>query len=101
MATNSTYTVSGMTCGSCASKVTDHVEQIDGVTDVAVDISTGSLMVTTDAPVTITAASSPVAGKAELHETVGEVGEQPRGGVPVQRRAGDQPRQRLPVGERA
>ncbi|CAM3080007.1 MULTISPECIES: heavy-metal-associated domain-containing protein [Dermacoccus] len=52
MATNSTYTVSGMTCGSCASKVTDHVEQIDGVTDVAVDTSTGSLMVTTDAPVT-------------------------------------------------
>ena len=41
-----------MTCGSCASKVTDHVEQIDGVTDVAVDTSTGSLMVTTDAPVT-------------------------------------------------
>lgn len=52
MATNSTYTVSGMTCGGCASKVTDHVEQIDGVTDVAVDISTGSLTVTTDAPVT-------------------------------------------------
>ena len=52
MATNITYTVSGMTCGSCASKVTDHVEQIDGVTDVAVDTSTGSLMVTTDAPVT-------------------------------------------------
>ncbi|PRY54093.1 hypothetical protein BCF74_1252 [Knoellia remsis] len=34
----------------------------------------GVLRNTTDAPVTITAASSPVAGKAELHETVGEVG---------------------------
>ncbi len=52
MATDSTYTVSGMTCGGCASKVTKHVEKVDGVTDVAVDIDTGSLTVTTDAPVT-------------------------------------------------
>ena len=52
MATTRTYTVSGMTCGGCASKVTDHVEQIAGVTDVAVDIPTGGLTVTTDQPVT-------------------------------------------------
>ncbi|MBC7277395.1 heavy metal-associated domain-containing protein, partial [Nocardioides sp.] len=37
MATNATYTVSGMTCGGCAGKVTDQVEQIPGILDVDVD----------------------------------------------------------------
>ncbi|MBU8577625.1 heavy-metal-associated domain-containing protein [Brevibacterium luteolum] len=48
---NTTYVVEGMTCGSCAGKVTDRVEQIPGVTDVDVDIATGGVTLTTDAPV--------------------------------------------------
>lgn len=48
---SNTYLVEGMTCGSCAGKVTDHVERIPGVTDVDVDLATGGVTLTTDAPV--------------------------------------------------
>lgn len=46
------YSVSGMTCGGCANKVTDHVEQIDGVSDVSVDIPNGRLTVSVTPTVT-------------------------------------------------
>lgn len=52
MTTERTYTVSGMTCGGCANKVTNHVEQIDGVSDVSVDIPNGRLTVSTTDSVT-------------------------------------------------
>jgi copper chaperone CopZ len=48
MSTNRTYLVSGMTCGSCAGKVTDHVERIPGVIDVDVDLATGGITLTTE-----------------------------------------------------
>ncbi|WP_436701869.1 cation transporter [Nocardioides sp. BYT-33-1] len=41
-----TYTVAGMTCNGCVGKVTAAVTAVDGVTDVDVDVSTGSLEVT-------------------------------------------------------
>jgi copper chaperone len=41
-----TYTVTGMTCGCCANSVSKGVGAIDGVTDVAVDVSTGRVTVT-------------------------------------------------------
>ncbi|CAN5884341.1 heavy-metal-associated domain-containing protein [soil metagenome] len=44
----STYTVGGMTCGHCASAVSEEVTQLDGVQDVAVDLSTGELAVLSD-----------------------------------------------------
>lgn len=44
MATNS-YVVTGMTCGSCASKVTAAVETVPGVQDIDVDIASGELSV--------------------------------------------------------
>jgi copper chaperone len=44
----STYTVTGMTCGHCASSVTEEVSQIDGVQDVQVDLATGQVTVTSD-----------------------------------------------------
>ena len=47
----STYTVVGMTCGHCVSSVTEEVTQVPGVTDVDVDLATGGLTVTSDAPV--------------------------------------------------
>lgn len=45
MNTNSTYTVQGMTCGSCATKVTGAVDQLSGVTNTDVDLTTGTLTV--------------------------------------------------------
>jgi copper chaperone len=44
----STYTVTGMTCGHCASSVTEEVSLINGVQDVQVDLSTGHVTVTSD-----------------------------------------------------
>ncbi len=46
-----TYTVSGMTCGHCAQSVTEEVSEVAGVTDVNVDLPTGKVTVTSDAPV--------------------------------------------------
>ncbi|NKY35716.1 heavy-metal-associated domain-containing protein [Nocardia speluncae] len=51
MPTNRTYLVAGMTCGSCAGKVTGQVEQIPGVIDVDVDLATGGITLTTESPV--------------------------------------------------
>ncbi|MCW2814429.1 MAG: copZ1 [Nocardioides sp.] len=44
-------TVTGMTCQHCVASVTEEVAEIDGVTDVAVDLESGSLTVTSDQPV--------------------------------------------------
>ena len=46
-----TYTVTGMTCGHCVSAVTEEVSQVAGVTAVAVDLESGGLTVTSEAPV--------------------------------------------------
>ncbi|TDC56164.1 copper chaperone [Actinomadura sp. KC345] len=45
-----TYTVTGMTCGHCVSSVTEEIEEIAGVTGVDVDLPTGRVTVTSDAP---------------------------------------------------
>ncbi len=50
--TTSNYTVTGMTCEHCVRSVTEEVGAIDGVTDLEIDLATGSLAVTTaDLPV--------------------------------------------------
>ena len=46
-----TYTVTGMTCGHCVSSVTEEVSELPGVTDVQVELESGRLTVTSDAPV--------------------------------------------------
>jgi copper chaperone len=46
-----TYTVTGMTCGHCVASVTEEISEIDGVTDVAVQLSTGAVTVTSTQPV--------------------------------------------------
>ncbi|WP_319959612.1 heavy-metal-associated domain-containing protein [Micromonospora yasonensis] len=46
----STYTVSGMTCGGCAKKVTGHVSEIAGVTDVQADVASGTIAVVSETP---------------------------------------------------
>lgn len=45
-----TYTVSGMTCGHCSSAVQSEVGQIPGVTEVQVDVASGAVLVTSDRP---------------------------------------------------
>jgi copper ion binding protein len=46
-----TYTVTGMTCAHCVSAVTEEVGAVPGVTEVLVDLETGSLTVTSENPV--------------------------------------------------
>lgn len=45
-----TWTVTGMTCQHCVASVTEEVSEIAGVTDVAVDLGSGALTVTSDQP---------------------------------------------------
>ncbi|GII91591.1 heavy-metal-associated domain-containing protein [Sinosporangium siamense] len=51
MATTTTYTVTGMTCGHCVSSVKEEVGEVAGVTGVEVDLATGLLTVRSDDPV--------------------------------------------------
>ncbi len=46
-----TYTVTGMTCGHCVASVTEEVRSLPGVNDVQVDLASGRVTVTADAPV--------------------------------------------------
>ena len=48
--TTATYTVTGMTCGHCATSVSEEVREIAGVTDVAVDVPTGAVTITSTEP---------------------------------------------------
>jgi copper ion binding protein len=45
-----TWTVTGMTCGHCVASVTEEVSEVAGAQDVAVDLETGLLTVTSDEP---------------------------------------------------
>ncbi|WP_206793227.1 heavy-metal-associated domain-containing protein [Amycolatopsis sp. MtRt-6] len=49
--TTSTYTVTGMTCSHCVSSVSEEVGALEGVTDVAVDLPTGAVTVTSAEPI--------------------------------------------------
>ena len=51
MSTTATYAVSGMTCAHCVNAVTEEVSALPGVTDVRVDLDSGALDVTSEAPV--------------------------------------------------
>jgi copper ion binding protein len=58
------YAVKGMTCGHCVSAVSAEVGRIGGVTGVDVDLATGSVTVTSAAPL----------DDAEVREAVDEAG---------------------------
>ena len=45
-----TWTVSGMTCSHCVSSVTEEVRELPGVSDVAVDLESGRLTVSSAQP---------------------------------------------------
>lgn len=46
-----TYPVTGMTCGHCATSVTNEVSAIPGVSDVSVDLAGGTVSFTAAGPV--------------------------------------------------
>lgn len=46
----STYHVTGMTCGHCVAAVTEELTALDDVHEVAVDLETGAVSVTSAAP---------------------------------------------------
>jgi copper chaperone len=48
--TISTYTVTGMTCGHCVASVAEEISKVDRVTDVAVDLASGQVTITSDGP---------------------------------------------------
>ena len=52
--------VTGMTCGHCASSVTEKVSKIPGVTGVQVDVAAGRVTVESDRPVTADAVAAAV-----------------------------------------
>jgi copper chaperone len=60
------YTVTGMTCSHCVASVTEEISEIDGVTDVAVDLPTGTVTVTSSKPL----------DDADVHAAVKEAGYQ-------------------------
>jgi copper chaperone len=45
-----TYTVTGMTCDHCAQAVTTEVSSLPGVTKVDVDLASGRVLVVSDEP---------------------------------------------------
>jgi copper chaperone CopZ len=49
--TTTTYEVKGMTCGHCVQAVTGAVSALPDVSDVAVDLGTGRVVVTSAVPV--------------------------------------------------
>ncbi|WP_431904370.1 heavy-metal-associated domain-containing protein [Amycolatopsis thermoflava] len=58
--TQQTYTVTGMTCQHCVLSVTEEVGEIPGVTDVAVDLPTGKVTVTSEQELTTDAVRAAV-----------------------------------------
>ncbi|MEV8517309.1 cation transporter [Dactylosporangium sp. NPDC051484] len=48
--TTQTYTVTGMTCGHCVQSVSSELGKLDGVQNVQVDLASGAVTVTSQAP---------------------------------------------------
>lgn len=50
MSVRTGYTVEGMTCGHCVQSVSTGLSALPGVTGVEVDLNTGTVQVTSEAP---------------------------------------------------
>jgi len=50
VSSTTTYSVDGMTCSHCVHAVTEEVSKIPGVLDVRVDLTTGSVHVSSQQP---------------------------------------------------
>ena len=60
--TQTRYRIEGMDCASCASKIDTAVRRIDGVSDVAVSVTAGTMMVQHNAKSDLTALQKKVTG---------------------------------------
>jgi copper ion binding protein len=49
----STYQVTGMTCGHCVQAVTGEIKRLPGVREVQIDLATGTVTVESDAPLAL------------------------------------------------
>ena len=70
--TTQSYGVTGMTCGHCASAVTEEVKAIPGVTDVSVDLvagGTSTVTVTGEEPITVDAVAAALDEAGDYHLT--------------------------------
>lgn len=70
MAETKTYGVTGMTCGHCASAVTEEVQAIPGVVGVSVDLvagGTSTLSVAADGPITDEAVAAALDEAGDYH----------------------------------
>jgi copper chaperone CopZ len=70
--TTSTYAVTGMTCGHCASAVASELKTLEGVTDVAVDLvagGTSSVTVTSTQPLEETQVAAALDEAGDYHLT--------------------------------
>ena len=66
--TTNTYTVTGMTCGHCASAVTTELKTLDGVSDVSVDLVAGGAS-------SVTVTSTELLDPAQVAAALDEAGE--------------------------
>ncbi|MGW3966635.1 heavy-metal-associated domain-containing protein [Amycolatopsis sp. NPDC005003] len=48
--TQTTYAVTGMSCGHCASSVREELGELPGVREIDVDLGTGNVLVTSETP---------------------------------------------------
>jgi copper ion binding protein len=60
MSTTATYTVQGMTCAHCVTSVKEEVSGIAGVSDVAVELESGAVTVTSESPLHTTVVKAAV-----------------------------------------
>jgi copper chaperone len=63
-----TYSVTGMTCGHCAHAVTSELKELDGVSDVDVDLVAGG-------PSTVTVTSSRPLEETQVAAALDEAGD--------------------------
>ncbi|MGW0809159.1 heavy-metal-associated domain-containing protein [Nonomuraea sp. NPDC002799] len=77
--TVTTYQVEGMTCGHCVSSVTEEVSRVAGVSGVEVDLASGAVTVTSQAPIdrelvdaAVVEAGYELAGRVDLLPLAGE-----------------------------
>jgi copper chaperone len=60
MTLRSSFAVAGMTCGHCVSAVTSELSKIPGVSEVEVDLASGTVVLASEAPVPVEAVASAV-----------------------------------------
>lgn len=53
MSQTATYTVTGMTCDHCVASVREEIGEIDGVSDIDVNLASGAVTVTSAQPLEV------------------------------------------------